>query len=119
MLNRIAIFLTLILVLSPFQNLYAATDYSDYTDTYTSELARPDRPALSPLADDDRQHRLNLLLDYVRKEGPAYAPGLPSALLHPENWALGGLSNLGAGRRGRLTAARKASSAPSCSRSPP
>lgn len=82
------VFLTLItiFVLIPFHSP-RADDYGRDPALFDNRITTIfGKPAYSPFADQDQHHRVSLLLDYVRKEGPALAPGLPSALRDPAQW---------------------------------
>ena len=51
----------------------------------------------SPFVKNDENHRVGVLLDYVRKEVPSLAPGLPSIFRDPAHWMLNGLRDVGDG----------------------
>ncbi len=50
---------------------------------------------VSPLDQLDSSHRMGLLLNYVRKEGPGWVPGLRQNLRAPVNWLMNGLGPMG------------------------
>lgn len=84
-MGRVAVFLTLVLTFHP-QNAWAADD--DMTFAPVPKVAG--QPEDSPLSELDKSHRLGLLLDYVRKEGPGWAPGLRDYLRSPFGWIMNG-----------------------------
>ncbi len=84
----IGIFLTLaLLVLAPFRNARADNIYTN--PAWPTSISGA--PANSPFDDQEKNHRVGLLLDYVRKEAPGWAPGLPHAMRDPGGWLRNGL----------------------------
>ncbi len=65
------------------QNAYAVTDDNPSlvpVPMYSGQVAE------TPLESLDKGQRLGLLLDYVRKEVPGWAPGIRDAIRGPLNW---------------------------------
>jgi len=67
-----------------------------YADDNTAPTPMPliiNRPDDSALANADRHYHLGLLLDYMRREGPALISGLPDTLRTPANFIMGELKS--------------------------
>ncbi len=75
------------------KNLYGATS-DDYMRSRPCRRF-PDNLRTHRWSLSTREHRLGLLLDYVQKEAPGWAPGLRDAIHAPMNWTRNGLASAG------------------------
>lgn len=71
-----------------YQLAFADEDPNLFSSSFSN------RQTNSAVEASDRSERIKLLVDYVRKEGPGWMPGLPSFLRDPGGWALGNLKSV-------------------------
>ncbi|MGE3624730.1 MAG: hypothetical protein AB7H77_12780 [Bdellovibrionales bacterium] len=80
----------LLLGLACLPGAAGAVDYSrSEAHSFSNE-----HPADTALANADRNARLDRLVDYIRKEGPALVPGLPNIIRNPAGYVFGHLGGI-------------------------
>lgn len=89
-----ALFLTFILFV--FADCSKALAFNENGDSHpdTSAYGRTTYNANS-LVDQDRAHRINLMVDYAKQQVPHLTPGLPAFLRDPRGWITSGLGSSG------------------------
>lgn len=81
----LSIFILLAIFVLPFRDLYASSDVFGYPPSTVMVFGQPTDN--TPLASEERHQRLTQLLDYVRKEGRSWLPGLLPTVGNPMAWA--------------------------------